>query len=60
MKKIFGWIVVIGLVVMISFLYHDNIENNFEDTVVDDIDMEDIIEIDTFKELKAIDKTYDV
>ena len=47
MKKTLGWILAITVFVVISIFYHESANDKYEDTVVDDIDLEDIIEIET-------------
>lgn len=45
LKKVIGWIFCIVVIVAISFFYHEG--KLFEDTVIDEIDLEDIVEIET-------------
>lgn len=47
MKNIFGWLAGIIVVVGISIFYHEATDKKFEDTIVDDVDMEGIVEIET-------------
>ena len=44
----------------VGFLQSHNVPHEFRTTFCPGLTDEDIVEIDTFKELKAIDKTYDV
>lgn len=47
MKKVLGWLLGIVTVVAISILYHGSVNDKFEDTIVDDVDLEGIVEIET-------------
>lgn len=44
MKKVLGWMLAIAFIAVVSVSYHKGLNKGYEDTVVDDVDLEDLIE----------------